>query len=271
MVGPSSPPSRAARSPRLDAPAALRLDGLGVRNDRGALAVSELSLDVHAGEVFGIAGVDGNGQWELFQALAGLRRPDAGCMELNGASIAAQGAGEEPAVLLAAGMGYIPPDRRRQGAVLALSVGENALLNTVLLARVATGPWLPPAAGRALAQRIVDGFAVRCDGIDAPASSLSGGNLQRLIVGRTLESRPRALVAFNPTRGLDVAAARSVSDTLDAAVREGAALLLISTDLDEIFDLSDRVGVLYRGRLSAALPRPFRSEEIARLMAGAAT
>jgi simple sugar transport system ATP-binding protein len=170
--------------------------------------------------------------------------------------------------MLAAGMAFIPPDRRQQGAIVDASIIDNSILDAGILRRVARGPILDRVAARRNAEAIVTRFDVRTASLDLPAGSLSGGNLQRLIVGRVMSTSPRALIAFNPTRGLDIAAARAVYDAFDLALQQGAAVLLISTDLDEILDVSDRVAVLYRGRLSPTYDRPFPTQRIALNMAG---
>jgi simple sugar transport system ATP-binding protein len=235
-----------------------------VVDDRGHLALDDLHLAVHPGEILGIAGVDDNGQTELFETLAGVRKPAAGGIAIAGAAPERYA----PTAMMAAGVACIPPDRRRQGAIVERSIIDNAMLDARLLRRVARGPLLDRAAARRNAEDLVRRFDVRTASLDLPAGSLSGGNLQRLIVGRALSTAPRVIVAFNPTRGLDVAAARGVYNAFEAALQDGAAVLLISTDLDEVIDVSDRVAVLYRGRLSPAYERPFPTQRIARHMAG---
>lgn len=266
MIGAKSSSAPPLRHRACGSLPALRLDHLWAKGDRGASAVNGLSATVFAGEILGIAGVDGNGQWELFQVLAGLRRLERGTIEIEGRPPP----GHAPASMIAAGLGFIPPDRRRQGAILPMSVTENALLNVGLLREAACGPILERKAARRMARDLVERFAVRTASLEAPAASLSGGNLQRLIVGRALATRPRVLIAFNPTRGLDIAATQAVFQALASAVAAGTAVLLISTDLDEVLEISDRVAVLYRGRLGRAYERPFPMGQIARQMAGEA-
>jgi simple sugar transport system ATP-binding protein len=241
----------------------LRLERLDA--GAGAGALRGVDLTVRAGEIVGIAGVDGNGQSELFEVLAGLRSPSAGTVAIGGRNVVRFA----PEEMIGAGVAAIPPDRRRQGAVQAMSVADNAALNVVLLRGLAAGPFLSPAAVRRLAVELVERFAIRADDLDAPAADLSGGNLQRLIVARALALSPKLLVAFNPGRGLDIAAARAVYDALDGARTEGSAVLLISTDLDEIIEASDRIAVLYRGRLSPPLDAPVPAERLGLLMGGA--
>lgn len=264
MVGPLASSTRIARAVDEGGAAQLAITGLRVVDDRGHVAVDDVQLALRAGEIFGIAGVDGNGQSELFEALAAVREPAAGQITVAGAAAAQH----EAAAMLAIGMAFIPPDRRRQGAIVEMSIVENAILDVGVLKRLARGPFLDRSAAQRFAHDLVQRFDVRTASADLPAGSLSGGNLQRLIVGRALSTSPRAIVAFNPTRGLDVAAARAVYDAFDEALQTGAAVLLISTDLDEVVEVSDRVAVLYRGRLSPTYERPFPTSRIALHMAG---
>jgi simple sugar transport system ATP-binding protein len=170
--------------------------------------------------------------------------------------------------LIEAGVAAVPPDRRRQGSIQQMSVADNAVLNVALLARLARGPFLAPTDARRLAAQLVEAYAVKTESLDTPAASLSGGNLQRLIVARALVQKPTLLVAFNPTRGLDLAAARAVYEGFDRARAEGMGVLLISTDLDEVIDASDRVAVLYRGYLSRPLDAPVDASQLGLMMAG---
>ena len=263
MVGPLPADAAPRSAPSAAANVALALEALSVAASRGVCGLDAVSLQVRAGELLGIAGVDGNGQTELFEVLTGLRPPTHGSLVVAGTPVAQF----EPAALLAAGIACIPPDRQRQGVVGAMSVADNAVLNVRLLRR--DGTWLlRPAAQRAAARAMIDAYAIKAGDLDAPVRSLSGGNMQKLIIGRALATAPRVLVAANPTRGLDVAAAQAVYAALDAALARGAAALLISTDLDEIVARADRVAVLYRGRLSAPLERPFAVERLGAMLAG---
>jgi simple sugar transport system ATP-binding protein len=149
-----------------------------------------------------------------------------------------------------------------------MSVHDNTLLNRALLARLARGPFLSPTLTRRIAAELVDRYAIKTESLDSAAGSLSGGNLQRLIVGRALLLDPRVLVAFNPTRGLDFHATQTLHDLLKATAAAGTAILLISTDLDEILEVSHRIFVLYRGRLGPALEPPVSMERLGSMMAG---
>lgn len=256
-------PTAAARH-RLGSPERVRLRMEGVSLGAGAGALTGVSLTVGAGEVVGVAGVDGNGQSELFDVLAGLRRPAAGVVRVDGEVLH-----HDTSAVLESGIELIPPDRGRQGLILTNSVKENAVLNRSILRSLVWGPFLPAARVERAARALVDGYGIQTASLDVPAASLSGGNQQRLVVARSLSMRPRVLVAFNPTRGLDAGASQAVYAALDEAAQRGTAILLISTDLDEVLELSDRIVVLYRGRMSEPLHPPFDPQQLGLLMAGA--
>ncbi|HET6224287.1 MAG TPA: ABC transporter ATP-binding protein [Dongiaceae bacterium] len=258
LAAPPAPPLRSETAQQLE------LARVSVSDGRGGLALADVSLAVHAGEVFGVAGVDGNGQDELFEVLAGVRPLASGTIVVGGVPIARI----DPAAMSAAGVACVPPDRQRQGLVPAMSVVENALLNAVLLRRLSPGWLTDPHKQRGAAQAMIDQYAIAVPGLDAPARTLSGGNAQKLVVARALALEPRVLVAVNPTRGLDIAAAQAVYAAFEAALARGTAVLLVSTDLDEIVARAHRLAVLYRGRLSHTVERPFSSRRIGAMMAG---
>jgi general nucleoside transport system ATP-binding protein len=264
MIGPLADIAPATTAPADNAPTRLELSGLSVASDRGLPSLHEVSLSVRGGEIFGIAGVDGNGQAELFEVLAGVRAPTAGAVHVDGARIRRF----DPAALQHAGVACVPPDRQRQGVVAAMSVRDNAVLSALLLRRLSPGLLTRPAAERYAAQAMVDAYAIKVDDLEAPVRSLSGGNVQKLVVARALSLAPRVLIAASPTRGLDLAAARAVYAAFDAALARGAAVLLISTDLDEILARAHRLAVLSRGQLSAVLERPVSTARLSALMAG---
>ena len=266
MLGDVVPPRHRAHRAAAGAPVALTVSQVTAGERGNAARLADVSFTVRVGEVFGIAGVDGNGQRELFDVLVGARPPDSGAVSVGGRPLRAF----TPAAALAAGIGHIPPDRHQDGLVLALSVQENFLLSRVVLDQVSSHGLLQLKRARRFALDLAEQYAVSFASLDAPVRSLSGGNQQRIVVARELAQRPRVLVAVNPTRGLDVAAAAAVSDAMVAATQRGCAVVLISTDLDEVLDLSDRVSVLSRGRLSTALEPPFDMERLGLLMAGAA-
>ncbi len=263
MIGELAPlRPRAVSAPAGDV--ALTVSRLNVADDRGAPALVDIHLTVHAGEVFGIAGVDGNGQQELFEVLTGLRRPSTGSVHVADRELKEFTAG----AALAAGIGHIPPDRQREGLVLPMTVQENFLLSRTLLDRCSRRGLLDRLTARRWSAHAVRQYGIRAQ-LDQPVRSLSGGNQQRIVVARALAEEPAVLVAANPSRGLDIAASRAVADALVATARRGCAVLLISTDLDEVLELSHRVAVLSRGHLSAPLTPPIDPERLGLLMAGA--
>lgn len=227
----------------------LQLQALQVPGERAPLAVRDTSLTVHAGEIVGIAGVDGNGQGELLQAVAGLRPLRQGRIDLDGASLA----GLDVARRRARGLAYVPADRRHVGSVPELPVRENALLGLQRRFSRLRGWWRDEAAITGHARMLVQRFGVRTAGLEVAAGGLSGGNLQKLILGRELMRAPRLLMVEQPTRGLDVGAIESVWAELLAERARGMAILLVSAELDEIFALADRIAVMYEGRIVQVL------------------
>jgi len=219
---------------------------------------------VREGEIFGVVGVDGNGQRELFEILAGLRQPASGAVFVCGREVTRV----TPEGMLSAGVAAIPPDRQADGLVGGMAVWENLALNGKLLARFSRWGILAAGDVRRFAAQCVRDYRIAAASLDAPVAALSGGNQQRLLIARALAAEPRVLVAVNPTRGLDVAAVRAVYETLNEFVARGNSALVISTDLDEALEISDRVAVLFRHGLSQPLERPFAAEEIGLRMAG---
>jgi simple sugar transport system ATP-binding protein len=249
------------------APTVLALRALTVRGDRGAPAVREVTLDLARGEILGVAGVDGNGQKELAEAIAGQRRAAGGRVLLDGADVTGLGARQR----MARGIGYVTDDRMGEGIVRRGSVAETLLLRAVDRPEFGRGPRLRWDAVEAYAARLIQDFDVRPRGAAARVGTLSGGNVQKLLLARELAWTPRVLVCNQPTHGLDVRTARFVLDTLRARAREGTAVILISSDLDEILEMSDRVSVMFGGRVLRTLPRAESDREaIGRLMLGLA-
>ena len=266
MVGGELQPRRQVQRRRKAGDVILRVTDLGAHDERGVPALVDVRFEVRAGELFGIAGVDGNGQRELFDVLVGVRSPATGSVRVGDQSLTTY----TPRAALEAGICHIPPDRQRQGLVLPMSVEENFLLSRGILDRFSRHGVLQREAARRFAAELAARYAIRFAALDAPVRSLSGGNQQRIVVARELALQPRVLITVNPTRGLDVVAALAVTDALSTVAREGCAVVLISTDLDEVLDLSDRVSVLYRGRLSHPLDPPIDIDQLGLLMAGAA-
>jgi len=258
MIG-ADPPQIAAHDTPPGAPR-LQIDGLRLRlRDAAAPA---LSLTVHAGEIVGIAGISGNGQRELMARLGGEIRSEAGCILLDGRPIGDLGPRERRGL----GLRYVPEERLRHGAVPELSLAENALLTGDALHERGL---IRPAAMRAYAQRVIERFQVRAPGAQASAASLSGGNLQKFIVGREVQAAPRALVINQPTWGVDVGAAAAIRNELIALRGRGCAIVVVSEELDELFEIADRLVVIARGRLSPAVGvHEIGSDELGRWMAG---
>ncbi|MET9056504.1 ABC transporter ATP-binding protein [Streptomyces antibioticus] len=229
--------------------------------------LDDVSFTIHAGEVMGIAGVEGNGQTELIDALIGTKNADSGTIAFLGEDITPWSTRKRRE----SGVGYIPEDRHRQGLLLEAPLWENRILGHVTEAPNAKGFWLNPKGAQDDTRRIVEEFDVRTPGIDVTAASLSGGNQQKLIVGREMSHNPKFLIAAHPTRGVDVGAQAQIWDRIREARREGLAVLLISADLDELIGLSDTLRVIYNGRLVAdADPATITPEELGSAMTGAA-
>ncbi|MFJ9703809.1 ABC transporter ATP-binding protein [Streptomyces sp. NPDC101234] len=230
--------------------------------------LDDVTFTIHAGEVMGIAGVEGNGQTELIDALIGTRNADSGAIEFLGEDIT----GWATRKRRESGVGYIPEDRHRQGLLLESPLWENRILGHVTEKPNAKGFWLDIKGAQDDTRRIVEEYDVRTPGIDVTAASLSGGNQQKLIVGREMSHSPKFLIAAHPTRGVDVGAQAQIWDRIRDARREGLAVLLISADLDELIGLSDTLRVIYDGKLVAdADPATITPEELGSAMTGAAT
>ncbi|MFI8243235.1 ABC transporter ATP-binding protein [Streptomyces sp. NPDC085866] len=230
--------------------------------------LDDVSFTIHAGEVMGIAGVEGNGQTELIDALIGTKHADSGSITFLGEDITPWPTRKRRE----SGVGYIPEDRHRQGLLLESPLWENRILGHVTEKPNAKGFWLNPKGAQDDTRRIVEEYDVRTPGIDVTAASLSGGNQQKLIVGREMSHDPKFLIAAHPTRGVDVGAQAQIWDRIREARREGLAVLLISADLDELIGLSDTLRVIYDGRLVAdADPATITPEELGSAMTGAAS
>ncbi|MDF9815199.1 ABC-type uncharacterized transport system ATPase subunit [Streptomyces sp. SPB162] len=287
MVG-SELPSPETRESTVTTDVLLTVEGLtlsdsgveSIANSSGRLFIEEaeardarrllddVSLTIHKGEILGIAGVEGNGQSELVEAIMGMRTPDAGVITLDGADITTTPTRKRRED----GIGYIPEDRHRHGLLLEGTLWENRILGHVTEKPNSRGALLDLTAARRDTERIVKEYDVRTPGIEVTAASLSGGNQQKLIVGREMSHLPKLLIAAHPTRGVDVGAQAQIWDQIRQARREGLAVLLISADLDELIGLSDTLRVMYRGRLVAdADPATITPEELGSAMTGAAS
>jgi simple sugar transport system ATP-binding protein len=243
----------------------LELLGLVVDDDRGRVAVDGLSLTVRGGEIVGLAGVSGNGQRELADAIFGVRRVRAGRIRVGGRDLTDR----RPDEVVRARVARVPEDRTGVGLLLDLSLAENLLLESYRAPRFRRGPFLSPAAVAAFADRLLAEYRVRAPHRGVPARSLSGGNLQRVLLARALAQDPALVVVHQPTRGLDVAATEEVHARLLGLRERGAGVLLVSEDLDEVLALADRVAVLYEGRLMGVVPAAeVRLEDVGLMMAG---
>jgi simple sugar transport system ATP-binding protein len=236
---------RVERPPAHPGEPVLVAEDLAVTGGRGEAALRGLSLTVRRGEIVGICGVEGNGQAELVEVLAGLRRPQGGRVLLEGRDVT----GINPNVLRRIGLSYIPEDRHGRGLVLPFTLTENMLLGNVDEAPFSQGGRIDYAATAEITERLMRTFDVRAPSCQTPAGALSGGNQQKLIIARELHREPDALLAIQPTRGLDVGAIEFVHRQLVAERDRNRGVLLISFDLDEILDLSDRILVIYQGRI----------------------
>ncbi len=246
---------------------ALQVDGLEV-SVAGVPVVRGCTLQVRHGEILGIAGVAGNGQRELVEAIMGVRPRAAGRVWVDGEDVSRV----TTAQVLARGVSYIPEDRLRDGFLPAASVVHNLILGFHRRPPYSRGIWLDWRAAVAAARRMVDQYQIRAPGLHSPAATLSGGNIQRLMLARAFSHPCRVLVAHNPTRGLDVPSTEFVYARLLDLRRQGVGILLLSEDLDELMLLADRIAVIFRGRIVGVLDRAaFDRHRIGRLMSGVET
>lgn len=238
------------KSPASPTATVLEVHGVSALDDRGSVAVNDISFMVRAGEIVGIAGVQGNGQTELVEAITGLSAPSRGQVFINGRAITGLGTN----VAIDAGIGHIPEDRHHHGLVLSYTVAENMVLSTYDIAPFANGMVINHQAIAAQATTLVEKYDVRTSGVDALASTLSGGNQQKVVVARELARPLTLLVAAQPTRGLDVGSIEFIHKSIVAQRDQGCAVLLVSAELDEILSLSDRILVMFHGQIIADIP-----------------
>ncbi|HEU0245814.1 MAG TPA: ABC transporter ATP-binding protein [Gaiellaceae bacterium] len=243
----------------------LEVESLTAAGDRGGLAVKDLSLVVRSGEIVGVAGVAGNGQRELAETVYGIRPAEMGWVRVGGRALRRG----DPRSAISAAVAHVPEDRLGTGLAPSLSVAANVSLKSYRGAPVSRGPLLLVRKMRELALALIRRYDIKAPGPDTPVRNLSGGNLQKLVLGREFEGEPRVLIAAQPTRGLDVGAIETVHEYLRDAASKGVAVLLISEDLDEIRALADRIVVMYEGALAGEVDAETASvEEIGLLMAG---
>ena len=267
MVGAELPTPETRESTVRETPV-LQMVGVTVTDSGQRPVVDDVTLTVREGEVVGIAGVEGNGQAELVDAIMGLRPLVAGSVLLGGEDVTAW----STRARRESGVGFIPEDRHRQGMLLDAPLWENRILGHQTRPPAVKGPFIDRRGARADTTRIMREYDVRAPGPDTLAVALSGGNQQKLIVGREMSARPRFLVAAHPTRGVDVGAQAVIWELLKDARAEGLGIVLISADLDELIGLSDTLHVMLRGRLVATLdPRRVTPEELGGHMTGART
>ena len=242
----------------------LELKGLRALGDRGVEALKDVSLVVHAGEVLGVAGVAGNGQRELAEAVTGMRPVVSGTVSVGGAPLRSG----DPRPAIRAGIAHVPEDRLHTGVAPSLSIASNVVLKSYR-GEFSSGPLLRLRRIRDWAVELIRSYDVKTPGAGTPARQLSGGNLQKVVLAREFSGEPKVLVAAGPTRGLDVGAIETVHTYLREAAEKGVAVLLISEDLDEVLTLSDRIAVMYEGAVVGEVDaRAATVEEIGLLMAG---
>jgi simple sugar transport system ATP-binding protein len=266
MVGRDVELTKRKEGKRSTGDAALQVEGLWADGDRGAPAVRGVSVTVRSGETVAVAGVAGNGQRELAEAITGMRGATKGEVRVLGKRLRSG----DPRAAIRAGVAHVPEDRLGTGLAPGLSIASNSVLKAYRREPFSHGPMLRLGRIRARAGELIDRYRVAAPGPDAQARQLSGGNLQKLVLGREFAGEPKVLIAASPTRGLDVGAIETVYAYLREAAEKGVAVLLISEDLDEILALGDRIAVMYEGQIAGELDASTATvEEIGLLMAGA--
>ncbi len=242
----------------------LEIQELKAMGDRGTEALRGIDLQLHGGEILGLAGVSGNGQRELAECLAGVRKSTRGSIFLESKDITHMPLKQR----VDSGLSYIPEERMRDGAIREFSVQENIFLHDHASPRFTHGLFLDFGSMKAFATDLIQKFSVKTPGLDTPIKNLSGGNIQKLIMARELSRKPKVLIASQPTRGVDIGATEYIHQRLLQQREEGTAILLISEDLDEIRVLSDRIAVLYEGRIMGLVERDQATVEQIGLMMG---
>jgi len=264
MVGSELPTPETTESTVTDV-VELSIRGIEALSDDGRRVLDGVTFDIRQGEIVGVAGVEGNGQAELIDALMGIRDVSGGSIRFKDEDIGHWSTKRRRE----AGIGIIPADRHRQGLLLQSPIWENAMLGHQTMEPFANGPWVNRKGARERTNAIIERFDVKTPGPDVAAVALSGGNQQKLIVGKEMIADPRVLIAAHPTRGIDVGAQAAVWEELRQARKNGLAVLLISADLEELIGLSDRLLVIYSGRMVAELdPKTVTPEELGSYMTG---
>jgi simple sugar transport system ATP-binding protein len=242
--------------------AKLSLSGLTMTDAAGRRLLDEISLEIKAGEIVGVAGVDGNGQTELSEAIAGLRNVLVGVVALDGEDAT----NSSPHQRRAGGLGFIPEDRLDRGLCAAMTIAENVSADNYAARKLCSHGFIRTAEREAFANEKIRQFDIRGARPALPVGQLSGGNMQKVVIAREMEKRPNMLVIAQPTRGLDIGAAEFVHSQILAAADRGCAILLISSELSEIFALSDRIAVMYRGAILRVLDRANATEHAVGLL-----
>jgi simple sugar transport system ATP-binding protein len=243
----------------------LRVESLRAQGDRGTEALCGVDLEVRAGEIVGIAGVSGNGQRELAEVLAGLRKSTGGRVYLAGEDVTDRPVCDR----IAAGQAYVPEERMRDGAIREFTVQENLFLHEHAASCYTRGIFMDLRSMTRRAGELVRMFDIRTPRLETPLKSLSGGNIQKLILARELSRQPKVLIASQPTRGVDIGATEYIHERLLAQRDAGTAILLISEDLDEVMALSERIAVMYEGQIVGVVPPDTPVEEVGLMMTGA--
>jgi len=253
-------------APRALGPEILRVDQISVLDDRQQKAVDDVSFSVHGGEILAIAGVQGNGQNELAEALIGLRplNRGKGALSVSGKDISNASVRQ----VLDSGVGFVPEDRKKDGLVLEFSIAENLMLNQSFKSRFAKGLNVNLSARNSIGNELVERFDIRAPSIATKAANLSGGNQQKVVLARELSRDVDLLIASQPTRGVDVGSIEFIHRQLVAERDRGKAILLISSELDEVFALADRIAVMYRGKIVGIVDRDVPRETLGKMMAG---
>ena len=256
---------RVDKPPASPGDVALEVADMHVHDDRGIEKIRGISLQVRTGEIVGIAGVDGNGQTELVEAITGLRKRTSGAIVVDGKQVSSHAS---PRAILESGVGHIPEDRHRYGLVLDFTLAENAALHDYRYAPDSRFGWLRPGVLARRTARLIKEFDVRGGNPQTKARSLSGGNQQKLVAAREVDRDPKVLIAAQPTRGLDVGAIEYLHRRLVEERDQGRAILLVSLELDEVLSLSDRILVIYEGEIVAEHTSGVTEEEIGIEMLG---
>ncbi|MDB5562784.1 MAG: hypothetical protein JWN11_2202, partial [Hyphomicrobiales bacterium] len=265
MVGGNLELPRLAPANQTLAPKRLEARGLTVRDERGIVRLDNVSLDIHAGEILGVAGVDGNGQQELAEAIVGLRPIESGSLTVDGVDMTAR----PIAARLAAGLAHIPEDRHRTAIFADMSITDNAMAEVVGSERYSRHGLVDRGATAAMSEQLIADYDVRCAGPWQKISLLSGGNQQKVVLGRAMLRDPKVIVAVQPTRGLDIGATSFLQRRLLDRRAQGAAVLLVSMELEELQALSDRIIVMFKGAVIGVLARSeITTERLGLLMAG---